>query len=136
MSTNKERIEILEAGLGGLQDGVQRMVLGMEDKFNQLEPTLTRMSEAFFSKKKEAPTTTLVSKKHILVLIEMTMTDTVWLCLLKQPNSSFQDFHVATQHSGLLERTNYLSSKPRQRHKRSLWHPFTLKVKPTNGGDG
>ena len=51
MSTNKERIEILEAGLGGLQDGIQRMELGMADKFNQLEATLTRMSEAFFSNK-------------------------------------------------------------------------------------
>ena len=53
MSTNKERIEILEAGLGGLQDGVQRMVLGMADKFNQLEPTLTHMSEAFVSNKRK-----------------------------------------------------------------------------------
>jgi hypothetical protein len=51
MSTNKECIESLEAGLGGLQDGMHRMELGMADKFNQLEATLNRMPEMFFSNK-------------------------------------------------------------------------------------
>jgi hypothetical protein len=82
MSTNKECIESLEAGLGGLQDGMHRMELGMADKFNQLEATLNRMPEMFFSIKK-APTTTLMSKTHIHVLTKITMRDLVWLCLLK-----------------------------------------------------
>ena len=51
MSTNKERIESLEAGLDGLQDGAHRMELGMADKFNQLEATLNRISEVLFSNK-------------------------------------------------------------------------------------
>ena len=38
MATNKERIEALEAGLGGVQDGMQ-----------QLEDTVNRLSEIFLS---------------------------------------------------------------------------------------
>ena len=51
MSTNKERIESLEAGLDGLQDGVHQMELGMVDKFSQLEATLNRISKVLFSSK-------------------------------------------------------------------------------------
>lgn len=51
METNKERIETLEAGLGGLQDGMHKMELGMADKFSQLERMLSRMSDALFSNK-------------------------------------------------------------------------------------
>ena len=38
LATNKERIEALEAGLGGVQDGMQ-----------QLEDTVNRLSEIFLS---------------------------------------------------------------------------------------
>ena len=38
MATNKERIEALEAGLGGVQDGIQR-----------LEDTVNRLSEILLS---------------------------------------------------------------------------------------
>jgi hypothetical protein len=62
MSTNKECIESLEAGFGGLQDGMHRMELGMVDKFSQLEATLNRISEMFFPIKK-APTTTLIARR-------------------------------------------------------------------------
>ena len=51
MSTKNECIESLEAGLGGLQDGVHRMELGMANKFSQLEATLNCMSEMLFSNK-------------------------------------------------------------------------------------
>ncbi|KAA8520752.1 hypothetical protein F0562_014976 [Nyssa sinensis] len=51
MATNKERIEILEAGLGGLQEGMDRMELGVADKFHHLEETTNRLSEALFSNK-------------------------------------------------------------------------------------
>ena len=32
MTTNKERIELLEEGLGGVQEGMQRMEVGITDK--------------------------------------------------------------------------------------------------------
>ncbi|KAA8519250.1 hypothetical protein F0562_013506 [Nyssa sinensis] len=49
MGTNKERIEWLEAGLGGIQDGLQRMELGMVDKLHHLETSLNRLSDVLLS---------------------------------------------------------------------------------------
>ncbi|KAA8542122.1 hypothetical protein F0562_023274 [Nyssa sinensis] len=49
MGTNKERIERLETGLGGVQDGLQKMELGMADKFHHLETTLNRFSDILLS---------------------------------------------------------------------------------------
>ena len=49
MSTNKERIEHLEEGLGGVQDGMQRMEVGITDKIQQLEDTIAKLSEALLS---------------------------------------------------------------------------------------
>ena len=40
MATNKERIEALETGLGGVQDGLQRVEVGVADKLNRLEETI------------------------------------------------------------------------------------------------
>ena len=51
MATNKERIEQLEAGLGGLQDGMSQMELGLTDKLHQMEETIHRLSEALLSNK-------------------------------------------------------------------------------------
>jgi hypothetical protein len=42
MTTNKERIENLEAALGGLQANFSRMELGVTDKLQQLESDITR----------------------------------------------------------------------------------------------
>ena len=49
MASNKERIEALETELGGVQDGLQQMKLGMADKFNHLEATIQKLSEALLS---------------------------------------------------------------------------------------
>ena len=49
MASNKERIEALETGLGGVQDGLQQMELGMADKFNHLEATIQKLSETLLS---------------------------------------------------------------------------------------
>ena len=49
MTTNKERVENLEAGLGGLQEGVHRMEMGMADKLGQLETSINRLSEVLLS---------------------------------------------------------------------------------------
>ncbi|GFS39092.1 hypothetical protein Acr_00g0061130 [Actinidia rufa] len=54
MGTNKERLEQLEAGLGGVQDGLHRMELGMADRLRHLEETLNRLSDVFFPNQ-EAP---------------------------------------------------------------------------------
>ena len=49
MATNKERIEHLEEGLGGVQDGMQRMEAGITDKIQQLEDTIAKQYEALLS---------------------------------------------------------------------------------------
>ena len=43
MGTNKERIEQLEAGLSGVQDGLHMMELDMADRLRHLEETLKRL---------------------------------------------------------------------------------------------
>ena len=49
MGTNKERIEQLEVGLGGVQDGLHRMELGMADRLRQVEETLNRLSDVLLA---------------------------------------------------------------------------------------
>ena len=49
MTTNKERIELLEEKLGGVQEGMQRMEVGITDKVQRLEETIAKLSEAFLS---------------------------------------------------------------------------------------
>ena len=51
MATNKERIELLEAGLGSLQDGLQRMEIGMSSKLQHLEETLNKLTETIMASK-------------------------------------------------------------------------------------
>ncbi|KAJ0020848.1 hypothetical protein Pint_31497 [Pistacia integerrima] len=45
MATNKERIENLEAGLGGLQNNLSRIEMGVSDKLHQLEDAISKISE-------------------------------------------------------------------------------------------
>jgi hypothetical protein len=45
---------MLEAGLGGVQDGIQRMELSMSNKMRQLEETINKLSEALLSSKGES----------------------------------------------------------------------------------
>ena len=54
METNKERIELLEVGFGGVQDGMQKMELGMSEKLWQLEETIHKLTEALLSNKGES----------------------------------------------------------------------------------
>ncbi|TXG53425.1 hypothetical protein EZV62_022594 [Acer yangbiense] len=49
MATNKERIENLEAGLGGLQTSLSRMETGVSDKLHQLEDAISKISEVLLS---------------------------------------------------------------------------------------
>lgn len=49
MATNKERIDKLEEGLGGVQDNLQRMEMGIADKFQHLEENLVKLSDAFLA---------------------------------------------------------------------------------------
>ena len=49
MATNKERIEALETGLGGVQDGLQQVEVGVVDKLNRLEETIQKLSDAVLS---------------------------------------------------------------------------------------
>ena len=44
MGTNKERIEQLEVGLGGVQDKLDSMEQGMSDKLQHLEETINRLA--------------------------------------------------------------------------------------------
>ncbi|KAE8676919.1 hypothetical protein F3Y22_tig00111569pilonHSYRG00069 [Hibiscus syriacus] len=47
MTTNKELIERLEEGLGGVQPGMQRMEVRITDKNQRLEDTIAKLSGAF-----------------------------------------------------------------------------------------
>jgi hypothetical protein len=51
MTTNKERIELLEAGLGGVQDGMQRMEDSMINRLHNLEETINKLLEAMIASK-------------------------------------------------------------------------------------
>ena len=46
MATNKKRIELLEVSVGGLQDTMSHMELGVNDKLHQLEVAINRISNA------------------------------------------------------------------------------------------
>ena len=45
MSTNKERIENLEANFGDLQNKFDQMEAGVGDKLRQIEAAISRMSD-------------------------------------------------------------------------------------------
>jgi hypothetical protein len=51
MTTNKERIENLEIGLGGLQDGMSRMEITLVDRMQQMEVNINKLTEALLSNK-------------------------------------------------------------------------------------
>ena len=51
MGTNKERIKQLEVRLGGLQDDMSQMELGLNDKLQQMQETSNRLSKALLSNK-------------------------------------------------------------------------------------
>ena len=54
MTTNKERIENLEAGLGDVQSGMHRMESSMTDKLRHLEGTLNRLSDILLTSKESS----------------------------------------------------------------------------------
>jgi len=51
MATNKERIENLEAELGGLQHSVSQMELGLNDKLHHMEEVINKLFVALLSTK-------------------------------------------------------------------------------------
>lgn len=51
MATNKERIKRVEAGLGGMQDSMKRMELGINDKLHHLEETISELAESLSATK-------------------------------------------------------------------------------------
>ena len=61
MATNKERIENLEVGLGGLQANLSRMVLGVNDKLHQLENAISKISEVLSTR--QEPTSSNVNER-------------------------------------------------------------------------
>lgn len=55
MTTNKERIELLEAGLDGVQSGVEHMEITMADRMHLLEESLNKLSDIVLSGKQGSP---------------------------------------------------------------------------------
>ena len=49
MATNKDKIERLEVELGNIQDSLSRMEVGVVDKIQRLEDTLSKLSGSMFS---------------------------------------------------------------------------------------
>ena len=62
MATNKERIENLEVGLGGLQANLSRMELGVNDKLHQLENAISKISEVLSTR--QNPTFSNVNERN------------------------------------------------------------------------
>ncbi|KAH9752025.1 hypothetical protein KPL71_014530 [Citrus sinensis] len=54
MTTNKERIERIETELGEMQDKMQRMELGVNDKLAHIEETLSKLPESLHTSR-DAP---------------------------------------------------------------------------------
>ena len=67
MATNKERIENLEVGLGGLQANLSRMVLGVNDKLHQLENAISKISEVLSTR--QEPTSSNVTTDNLLMAV-------------------------------------------------------------------
>ena len=61
MATNKERIENLEVGLGGLQANLSIMELGVNDKLHQLENAISKISEVLSTR--QDPTSSNVNER-------------------------------------------------------------------------
>lgn len=55
MTTNKERIEMLEQGVGDLEDEVQRLGLGMNNPMQRLEESLKALVNVVLSSKATKP---------------------------------------------------------------------------------
>jgi hypothetical protein len=58
MTTNKERIENLEVGLGGLQNGMSRLELNIVDRIHQMESNINKLTEALLSNKEGSSSNT------------------------------------------------------------------------------
>ena len=56
MTTNKERIELVEVELGEMQDKMQHMEVGINDKLAHIEETLSNLAKSF-NTSKDAPST-------------------------------------------------------------------------------
>ena len=56
MTTNKERIEQMEVELGEIQDKMQRIEVGINNKLAHIEETLSKLVESF-NTSKDAPST-------------------------------------------------------------------------------
>ena len=67
MATNKERIENLAVGLGGLQANLSRMVLGVNDKLHQLENAISKISEVLSTR--QEPTSSNVTTDNLLMAV-------------------------------------------------------------------
>ncbi|RVW72141.1 hypothetical protein CK203_057976 [Vitis vinifera] len=139
MATNKERIEQLEAGLGGLQDGMSRMELGLTDKLHQMEETIHRLSEALLSNKEDqvaTPTIVMV----VSATIETTLRDK-WKgdnkCSYPSWQSlNFQGTLATIQLNGLTSGPILWNIKASQQRKRCHWRHFILRMKLISGGSG
>jgi len=58
MTTNKEGIENLEVGLGGLQDGMSRLELNIVDRIHQMESNINKLTEVLLSNKEGSSSNT------------------------------------------------------------------------------
>lgn len=66
MTTNKERIENLEAVLGGLQDNLSKMELSVTNKSHRLENAISKIAEALLSKQEPSSSHTNNRNGHQL----------------------------------------------------------------------
>ena len=116
MTTNKERIKALKARLGGVQDGMLRLELGVTDKLHHLEETINKL---FFQPEKPLAITTM-GKKDLSAHIERSLTAAVKFFLQKWQSWNFQNTLVLIQLNGSILSHNFSNFRVRQRIKKSL----------------
>ena len=61
MATNKERIENLEVGLGGLQANLSKIELGVNDKLHKLENAISKIFEVLSTR--QEPTSSNINER-------------------------------------------------------------------------
>jgi hypothetical protein len=130
MTTNKERIEMLEQGVRGLQDEVQRLGLGMNDIMQRLEESLKALSDV------------VLSSKAIQSLPSVKQRHTSHY----QPDETDYCLNIPTLRAKIefprfvgddpTEWFNILNFKELLKIKRCAWQLSTWKEKQTSGGNG
>ena len=135
MSTNKERIENLEASFGDLQTKFDQMEAGVGDKLQQIEASISQISDILITRHE-----TSLGSPNVQAAQSSNGQDrlkgrrsmfTSKLAKLEFPRYSGDDPTYWFTRVG-----HFSNTKIPQKHIKYLRHPFLWKAMRTNGGNG